>query len=37
MNSQNAEVKSLNLIDFRLSVSKHKPKHGFNEASLYKV
>jgi len=37
MNSQNSEVESLNVIDFRLPVSKHKNKHGFNEASLYKA
>jgi len=37
MNSQNSEVKNLNLVDFRLTVSKHKRKHGFNKASIYKA
>jgi len=36
MNSQNSEVKNFNLIDFRLPVSKHKRKHGFKEASIYR-
>jgi len=31
------QVESLNLIDFRLPVSKHKRKHGFNEASINKA
>jgi len=37
MNSQNSEVKNLNLIDFRHPVSKHSVNICNYEASIYKA